>query len=526
MGRDCTGSDERIADSNDRFSVGHRFVAHGNRNWRSESEEFDLSVGVVGRLNERLGYDVRVEANRFDGFVNGDTFVHEGRAKRAIEGFGTGDDLHKYDLENPFSDAPEHQRAVAYSSLRLERDIESESLSTRWALEGSGFAIGGRKSAWSAGVELGRYEAHNIRLYRANDDSTYDVSHVLGSGGANFAGKRSTTAAFAEMSLPLAENLDLRAAGRGVEYNDIGRLDSRLLAAEYRPTDNVALRGSWATAQGSPSMLDLYSIALQDHPYILCDPGAGEPESRSCPVPLPRQVTRVTRGSPDLDPSDSKRLSAGVEARKGPYFLGVEWYRLSSSGLSQQRTATWAMLNLPNCAEGDGEKSDCIERDGGDITIHQGFANILGANVSGINTRFGGGFRTNWGVVGMRGAWRRVTSAELLYAGERERYVIARDAVRVGFLARRGNVSVTWTANYRSGFSNQTGTGTYESWTGHDLVLDWTSPLGLEDARVTGGVFNLTDTGLTADTANPGYTDGPTAAGWGRTYFLTLNLQF
>ena len=58
------------------------------------------------------------------------------------------------------------------------------------------------------------------------------------------------------------------------------------------------------------------------------------------------------------------------------------------------------------------------------------------------------------------------------------------------------------------------------------MVLDWRDPMGLEDARVTAGVFNLTDAGLTVNTANPASVDGPTEAGWGRTFFLTLNLQF
>ena len=83
-----------------------------------------------------------------------------------------------------------------------------------------------------------------------------------------------------------------------------------------------------------------------------------------------------------------------------------------------------------------------------------------------------------------------------------------------------------WTTSYRSSFENTTGTGTFKSWTGHDIVLDWARPLGVEGGRVTGGVFNLTDAGLSVNTANPSSVDGPTEAGWGRTFFLSLNMQF
>ncbi len=57
-------------------------------------------------------------------------------------------------------------------------------------------------------------------------------------------------------------------------------------------------------------------------------------------------------------------------------------------------------------------------------------------------------------------------------------------------------------------------------------MVDWAEPFGLKGARMAAGVFNLTDAGLSVDTANPNNADGPTAAGWGRTAFLTVNMRF
>ena len=516
------------AGTNDLFAVGHRFVAHGNRDWVTDSEEYDLSLGVTGRLAEGLGYDARLDAWRWDSVVTGNTLVHSQTIEEAIE---AGD----YDLAsplNPFPDGTEVQRrahrdAIRDSSLRQERDSGAEVLSARFALEGSGFALGGRDAAWTAGVELGRVEAHSLLRFRhvggKHEGEIRDVREVLGSGGVSYAGDRNTSAAFAEMSLPLADRLDLRVAGRGVEYDDVGGLGSWRVGAEYRPTGIIALRGSWSTGEGAPSMADLYSTEDQDHPYILCDPGTGDPP-RACDAPNRRQVTREASGNPRLDPSEVERLAIGAEARRGPFFLAAEWYRLSVSGQPALNTATWAMLNLPLCTS--GMTMDCIDRTGGDITIHQSYDNILDSEISGINTRFGGGMRTSWGIVGMRGAWRHVLDAERRFAGRKERFVIARNAVRVGVLARRGNLSAVWTANYRSGFRNQDGSGEFGSWTGHDLSVDWADPLGLDGARVSAGVFNFTDTKLSTDTSDPSSTDGPVAAGWGRTFFLTLNMRF
>ena len=207
------------ADDNDWFVVAHRFVGHGNRDWRWDSDEYDVSASVEGRLAEDLGYEARIVAYGLDAFEDGDTFVHEGSIAEDIW-------LGNYDLANPFSDADKHLQAIEDSSLRLEHDIGWDSLEARLALEGSAFEIGGRDAAWTAGVELASVDVHDITVYRSNDGETVRVDKVLGSGGVDYDGERTAAAAFAEMSLPLAENLDLRLAGRGDDYDDVGGMES------------------------------------------------------------------------------------------------------------------------------------------------------------------------------------------------------------------------------------------------------------------------------------------------------------
>ena len=509
------GGSGSIADDNDLFVVAHRFVGHGNRDWRWNHWEYDVSAHLTGRLTEDLGYDVLVDAYRVDGSLEGNTFVHEGRIASQIQ-------AGNYDLANPFSDAPEHLRAIEYSSLTEVTDFGSEHQGARLALEGDGFAIGDRRAAWTSGVQLARAEAHDVTVYRARDGTTWDVFDVLGSGGASYSGKRKLAAAFAETSLPLLKNLDLRIAARADDYDDVGGMQSWRLGAEYRPTDLLTLRTSWSAGERAPSMYSLHSSEVQGHPYISCDPGSGPPP-RSCAQLNPRQVTRNTSGNPDLDPSDAERFAIGAEVRKRPYFAGFEWYRLSRSDLPGQNSADWAMQNLDECTGGD--TTNCIERTGGQVTIHDSYANVVDNEVTGYNTRIGGGFRTSWGVVGMRGMWRRVTSTDLRIAGEQDRLALPENVLVAGFLARRGALSAIWTANYRSGYKNRAGTGSFDSWTGHDVALDWSEPLGVEGARITTGVFNLTDEKLSVNTANPSSVDGPTEAGWGRTFFVTLNMQ-
>ena len=504
------------ATSEDTFAIGHRFIGHGTRDWRWNAEEFDVAASVRGRLDGGLGYDARIEAYRFDGSLSGDTFVDTETIRHEIA-------AGRYDLTNPLSMDPDHLGAIARSSLHQELDVGARYLGAQLALEGAGPGINGRATAWTAGVELSGEEAHSRLVFRASDDRTRDVNGVLGSGGTSYAGERDTAGAFAEVSLPLADTVDVRAAARADEFDDVGGLRAWRLGAEYRPNDIVTLRGSWSAGDGAPSMHHLHSAAAHDYPYVRCVPASGPPP-RTCDVANSRQVERRTSGNPELKPSRSERHSFGAEARNGPFYLVVDWYRLKTSDLPGRHDPTWAMLNHPECPPGGG--GSCIERTAGAITVHERFANIVETEISGINTRFGARMETGWGFVAMRGFWRYVTGSDERIAGVEQPYPLPRNAVRIVTSAGRGDLTAFWALNYRAEIENRWDDGEFSSWTGHDLTLDWRTPLGLENMRATAGVYNVTDAKLSTNTANPSATDGPRAAGWGRTYFATLNMRF
>ncbi len=512
-------ADGFTADGNDRFYASHRFTGHGNRNWRTKAEAYDITAGVEGRLNSSLGYDAELRLFRQDAAVRGNTFVHEGRAAAEI----LAGNYYLLDPLNPPADRAEaHRQAILNTSLRQETDFRSESQSLRAALEGSGFSIGGRKAAWTAGVEMGRADAHRFLRFVDRAGAAFDVSDVLGSGGVSWAGKREGLGLFAETLLPVAERVDLRFAGRADELDDVGALRSWRAGAEYRPMDVLTVRGSWSEGELAPGFAQLYGTALQSYPYVECDPGPGPPP-RTCASANELQVQRNTVGNPDLGPATAERLAAEAAFRNGPYRLGVEWFRESLSDVPGNPSPDWALRNMPQCAE--GVTSDCVRWAGGAV-IHDRYANTIEAKTEGITARFGAGFETSWGGYGAYGTWRRETATRLTVDGVPERVVRPKDMLRARISARRGGVRAIWTASYRSGFLNNRGTGRFSPWTGHDLRVDWTNPAGLEGLRITGGVFNLTDENYSIDTANPGSTDGPTVAGWGRTFFLAISTAF
>ena len=396
----------------------------------------------------------------------------------------------------------------------------------RLAFDGIGPSIDERNMTWTAGVELTDVKAHRWLNFRKKDGKTIKVAQVLGSGGTDYGGARDTVEAFAELSLPLADTVDVRAAARADEYDDIGGLRAWRLGAEYSLSDIVTLRGSWSTGDGAPSMNHLHSSGAQDHPYVRCIPDNWE--DRECTTNW-RQVTRVTSGNDKLKPSRSERHSIGAGARKGPFYLIGDWYRLTTSDLPGQNNATYAILNYEVCQD----NNECTKDDkyiqqtgGGDITIYDSYSNIIETEITGINTRFGAHKETDWGFVAMRGFWRYVVNSKSVVKGDKRRLPLPRNAVRIVSSVSRGNLTAYWGANYRDEIMNLWGQGQFSSWIGHDLTLDWKKPFGYENTRLTAGVYNVTDAKLSTNTTNPSATDGPRAAGWGRTFFITLNMRF
>ena len=504
-----------IAASDDLFFVSHRFTGHGTRDWITNYDEFDISATVNGELNDNLGYEAQISAFRLDGLVDGNTFVARDVITPAINNG-------EYNLANPLS--PANQEAIERSSVRELIDYGSQDSRLRLALEGNGPSISERSGAWTAGIEFADVKSHLQYSFELNGkpEPDFTVEDILGSGGYSYSGERDTAGAFAELTLPVTAAMEVRAAGRVDKYDDIGTLRSWRLGAEYFANDIVTLRGSWSTGDNAPSMRYLYAEEIQGYPYVRCIPDLDEGPPRDCQT-YPRQVKRITTGNPNLEPSDSERVSLGFEVRKEPFYFVADWYRLKTLDLPGQNNATTAILNYKKCS-GDQENPNPTERpcigqagNAAPLVIHDVYMNNIDTEIKGLNTRFGARTDTDWGFISMRGFWRYVDSSD---------EPLPRHAVRIVPSIGRGDLTAYWALNYRSEIDNRSGGGKFSSWTGHDLTFDWNNAFGYENMRFTAGVYNVTDAKLSTNTADPTRHDGPTAAGWGRTFFATLNLKF
>ncbi|MEE2022684.1 TonB-dependent receptor plug domain-containing protein [Alkalimonas mucilaginosa] len=146
---------------------------------------------------------------------------------------------------------------------------------------------------------------------RARFENDYLVD-VFGFGSSLSAASRNQAAAFAEIYAPLAERVELLAAGRYDHYNDFGGTFNPKVGLTWRPVDELILRGSWATSFRAPSLTQAgvqlrtttatYDCsANQTVSDLYCD---GQNFSSSPNV--------LELGNPDLQAETSESISLGL----------------------------------------------------------------------------------------------------------------------------------------------------------------------------------------------------------------------
>ena len=152
------------AEKRDYFAIGHRFIGHGNRDWRLDKEEYDFSAGVEGQIREGPSATTRRSASSSStGRCRETPSVHAGIIREEIL-------AGRYNLANPLSRDPDHVKAIEKSSLREELDFGSRYLDARFALEGTAPGMGRSRDGMDrGGVALFDLKAHHLLAFRGED---------------------------------------------------------------------------------------------------------------------------------------------------------------------------------------------------------------------------------------------------------------------------------------------------------------------------------------------------------------------
>jgi len=138
---------------------------------------------------------------------------------------------------------------------------------------------------------------------------------VAPSGAPLSKGDRNRSAIYAEFQIPVLDKLQLQAALR---YDQIDDLDSELsphIALRYQPVDKHALRASWGKGFRAPSLAELHigpssQVQASWDPEVCPEPGFLIPElAGGCVV---KSFLTVSHGNQELQSETSESWSIGI----------------------------------------------------------------------------------------------------------------------------------------------------------------------------------------------------------------------
>ena len=489
----------------------YRFTPLGTRDSLRADSYRDVQLGLQGNNDWFGGSDWEL------------TFGHGRVSQSSVNyNYGLGDALQAAidsGNYNPFD--PTHPSvAAAAPSVGHTVYVENEQ---RTVSVGGNIAFGlGQIGGRDVGFVTG-FEYLDDRLSMVYDAQSA-AGNVFGSAGAGAGGERSMAAAYFETLLPLLDTLNVTLAGRYDSYNDVGSKFSPRVALEFRPIDELLIRGSWGKGFRAPTLPDMYgapsttnlnspplaSAGLPGGDALACAALTAVRQQIGNPAYNPYPVNPCTTNgqyqwlvssNPNLKPEESENWGVGfVWSPTEAFNVALDYYDVELVNV---------ISNVPRALAfkygDDGVPGYGVDR-GNPITAPNGTV-LPGApqqillpvdngavqTVRGIDLEASYRFQTGVGNITPRLSWTHTLEYDFT--------AIAADKLELagtaGYPENRGQLALGWdrgdwsaaaVANYIDGSSDGTPATTLPSWTTVDLQIGVALPW---NGKVTVGVRNV-----------------------------------
>ena len=204
--------------------------------------------------------------------------------------------------------------AAAVSGTLQTANGTVSSLDARASREVGDWLGAGRSAALALGAELRSENFKDI------GNPPFDQLVIASTGfdpATDNRGKRSVSAVFVELNVPILKSLEVTAAGRYDRYSDFGNSTNPKFSFRYQPVQQALLRGSYSTGFRAPSLFELNAsqsytnTGNQFDDPIRCPNGvpiAGAPVATNCKT----QFLSLIGGNKALKPEKAKNMTLGI----------------------------------------------------------------------------------------------------------------------------------------------------------------------------------------------------------------------
>lgn len=275
------------------LTMRRRLTEAGNRFKEAESDSARLVLGLNGVVMDwdwELAYTYSYNRNHEYGKQG---FVQTPRLQAAINA----------GLYNPFA-TTQDQAVIDDITVNTTRNGKSTTSAFDGKMSGSIFSMPAGDAALAVGFE---YREEKIS---DDPDELFLRGEIFGTEATQASGERDQTSLFAELFIPVFEQLEAQVAFRYENYSDFGNTTSPKIALRYMPTESLTFRASWGEAFRAPSIVQLGLGPTQESPGLV--------DKLRCALTglkedcTATEKTVIFSGNPDLKPEESVSYNLGM----------------------------------------------------------------------------------------------------------------------------------------------------------------------------------------------------------------------
>jgi iron complex outermembrane receptor protein len=465
--------------ANETVFVAHRFAAGGNRDTTTTTNLADVQLGFTGRL---FGADVEIGTRKSDSkYVEvGRGYVIETLARLAIsEG--------RYSVFNPFGASAATLQSFT-ATVGRDASFNSTEIFANATVEL--FKLSGGAAQLFFGVEQRK------EFYEDIYDSLSESGVVLGSAGNSAGGKRTVSAASAELVMPIFKGFEATLAARYEKYSDYGDDFSPKVSMRYQPTKNITLRASAGKGFSAPTLPQLTAKPASsaddavDLRHCLADGGFTALECADDKPPF--QINGLVISNPALTSEKSTQFSlGGAWDVTSDITLKLDYWNTEIDGVISNVSAQ----DIIDRDNGDDPRAVpaglSIKRDpvtGAIQQIVRGSTNEGLLKKSGIDFGVSVGYSLGgFGKLRHDFAWSHVLTDTLDGADTNGFFGAPKDRATLGTKWSMGPVDATWNINVIGKNGDDT-IGNVKQYVTHDVQIGYNTPI--KGARIMVGAIN------------------------------------
>ncbi len=235
-----------------------------------DEKSYDFAIGARGTFAEKFDWDVTVSHAEYHAkrerprltvagatsYFLGTRLGTTGQGAYVIPGVSAGLPVYNLNLAHFYGVITPQD--YANMSTMVKYDGKSENSALTFTLSGDLFDLPAGPLAFAAVLEASE-QSYDLVTDPRIFPSVREVYNLTGTGGK---GDRSRYAAGFELSIPIFDSLKMSLAGRFDKYDDITAVDDAKTwgaGLEWRPFDNLLVRGNYATSFKAPDMHYVFS---------------------------------------------------------------------------------------------------------------------------------------------------------------------------------------------------------------------------------------------------------------------------